>query len=134
MTHRKRGLVAGILFLAVALTPIAAVSGPFEDGLDAYNVGDYVTAWWLWRPLAGQGDAAAQYGLGVMYERGQGVRQDYVQAHMWYSLAAARLPPGEDHDRAVEVRDAVAALMTPAQIAEAQKLAREWRPRGEQAE
>ena len=55
MTHRKRGLVAGMLFLAVALTPVAAVGGPLEDGLEAYNSGDYATAMTLWRPLAEQG-------------------------------------------------------------------------------
>ncbi len=50
---------------------------------------------------------------------------------MWYNLAAAGLPPGEDRDSAAEFRDGVAKLMTPAQIAEAQRLAREWRPRGQ---
>ncbi len=44
MTHRKRGLIAGILFLAVALTPVAAVSGPLEDGQGAFKSGDYETA------------------------------------------------------------------------------------------
>ncbi len=129
MTHRKRGLVAGILFLAVVLTPVAAVSGPFEDGLDAYNVGDYVTAWWLWRPLAEQGNAHAEHALGVKYRDGLGVPRDYVQAHKWFNLAASRSPPDEDRDLAVQGRDAVAASMTPAQIAEAEKLAREWRPK-----
>ncbi len=79
--------------------------------------------------------AVAQNNLGIMYEFGQGIRQDYIQAHMWFSLAASRFPPGEDRDRAVQDRDRVAALMTPAQITEAEKLAREWpqrewRPRG----
>ena len=134
MTHRKRGLVAGILFLAVALTPVAAVAGAFEDGRDAYNSGDYATALRLWRPLAEQGHARAQYNLGFSYENGGGVPQDYVQAHMWYSLAASRFPPGEDRDRATQGRDTLALFMTPAQIAEAQKLALEWKPRGEQAE
>ena len=54
--------------------------------------------------------------------------QDYVQAHMWYNLAAARMPPGEERDTAVEIRDTIAKRMTPAQVAEAQRLAREWRP------
>ena len=69
-----------------------------------------------------------------MYNNGRGVPQDYVRAHMWLNLAAARTPAGEDHDKAVNNRNAVAERMTPAQIAEAQKLAREWRPRGEQGE
>ncbi len=44
MTHRKREFVVGILFLAVALTPVAAVAGSFEDGVDAYSSGDYAAA------------------------------------------------------------------------------------------
>ena len=69
-----------------------------------------------------------------MYTVGQGVPQDYVQAHMWFNLAAARSSPGEVHDRAVQLRDALAERMTTAQVAEAQRLAREWKPRGERAE
>ena len=64
-----------------------------------------------------------------MYSNGQGVPQDYAQAHMWFNLAASKYPPGEDRDKAVKGRDIVAAKMTPAQISEAQKLAREWRPK-----
>ncbi len=48
---------------------------------------------------------------------------------MWYNLAAAGLPPGEDRDSAVKNRDIAAELMTPAQIAEAQRRAREWKPK-----
>jgi len=77
-----------LVVLAVTWTPVAAVSGPFEDGRDAAERGDYKTAMSLWRPLAEQGDAAAQYSLGVLYERGQGVRQDDVEAVKWYRLAA----------------------------------------------
>ncbi len=78
-----------------------------------------------------QGYAFAQFALGSMYEKGQGVPQDYVQAHTWYNLAASRSPPGTDRDNAVKNRDIVAAKMTPAQIAEAQRLAREWKPKKE---
>ncbi len=59
-----------------------------------------------------------------MYAKGQGVPQDYVYAHMWFNLAAAR-----GDDGANKVRDSVASLMTPAQVVEAQKLAREWAPK-----
>ena len=48
---------------------------------------------------------------------------------MRLNLAASRAPPGEDREKAIQSRDAVAELLTPAQIAEAQKLAREWKPR-----
>ena len=59
-----------------------------------------------------------------MYGKGHGVTQDYVQAYMWYILAAQ----GEKDTG--ELRDGLAKQMTPAQIAEAQKLAREWKPKG----
>jgi TPR repeat protein len=60
-----------------------------------------------------------------MYANGHGVPQDYVLAHMWFNLAAAT---GMVETAAAD-RDMVAAKMTPAQIAEAQKLAREWKPK-----
>lgn len=59
-----------------------------------------------------------------MYFEGLGVPQDYVQAHVWMNLAAATAGPKEYG----ELRDIVAKRMTPAQISEAQKLAREWKP------
>ncbi len=82
-----------------------------------------------YRKAAEQGVARAQYNLGFMYSHSQGVPQDYVQAHMWYNLAASRFAPGSNRDRAVKNRDIIAAKMTPAQIAEAQRLAREWKPK-----
>jgi len=60
-----------------------------------------------------------------MYDQGQGVPQDFVEAHKRYNLAASRAT-GDDQKQYADERDAVAALMTPAQIAEAQTLAREW--------
>ncbi len=78
---------------------------------------------------AEQGDARAQSNLGLMYVGSLGVPQDYVQAHMWLDLAASRFPSGEDRDKALKERDRVAKKMTPAQISEAQKLAREWKPK-----
>jgi TPR repeat protein len=62
----------------------------FQDGMDAYNRGDYATTLEEWRPLAEQGDALAQNNLGWMYYNGYGVPQDYVQARMWFTLAAAQ--------------------------------------------
>jgi hypothetical protein len=87
---------------------------------------DYAEAAKWYRKAAEQGVAVAQHNLGFMYDKGEGVPQDYVQAHMWYNLAASRLPPGTDRDKAVKDRDVFAKRMTPAQIAEAQRLAREW--------
>jgi TPR repeat protein len=74
-----RCILAGIV-LILMLTGGAA-AGPHEDGVAAHERGDYATALRLWRPLAEQGKANAQYNLGVMYDKGQGVTQDYVQAH-----------------------------------------------------
>ena len=85
---------------------------------------DYAAAVSWYRKAAEQGHASAQNNLGLMYGKGQGVTQDYVQAHMWWNLAAAK----GDTD-AVKNRDLIAAKLTPAQIAEAQKLAREWKPK-----
>ena len=90
---------------------------------------DYAKALQWWRKAAERGYAKAQSKLGFMYRNGQGVPQDYVQAHKWYNLVASRLPPGIDRDRAVKNRFIIAQKMTPAQISEAQKLAREWRPK-----
>jgi TPR repeat protein len=76
---------------------------------------------------AEQGDASAQFNLGVSYLNGQGVPQDYVQAHLWFNLAGVQATDSDK--KAAEARDNVAALMTPAQVAEAQRLAREWNPK-----
>jgi uncharacterized protein len=79
---------------------------------------------WL-RKVAEQGDAYSQYYLGQMYEAGLGVPQNYVQAHMWINLAAPRLGgmPGI-RDEAIKDRNHLTSLMSPVQIAEAQRLAR----------
>jgi TPR repeat protein len=61
-----------------------------QRGLDAYYRQDYETALQEWRPLAQQGEAAAQYNLGVMYERGEGVAKDEAEAVRWYTQAAAQ--------------------------------------------
>ena len=74
-----------------------------------------------YRRAADHGVVAAQMMIGAMYTAGRGVPQDYVQAHMWFNLAAAR---GNDDGR--EARDLVSASMTAPQIAEAQRAASEW--------
>jgi TPR repeat protein len=76
---------------------------------------------------AARGQAEAQYNLGVLYLNGQGIAQDEVQAYKWLDLAAATYTAKAEREEAVKTRDSVAAKMTPAQIAEAQKLASEWK-------
>ena len=88
---------------------------------------DYVeAAKWL-QLAANQGHVWAQSNLAFMYRDGEGVPQDYVKAHMWFNLASAGAPATSRSDY-VEYRDELARRMTSAQIAEAQKLAREWKP------
>ncbi len=188
----RRFLAASAIVMTLAG---AAVAGPWEDGVAAYNRGDFAAAVALMLPLAESGDAAAQFNLGVAYANGRGTAQDYreslrwfrraaeqgaalaqfnlgviyqrglgvpqdraqaarwylsaaegeepraqleiglklaegegiaqdvVRAHMWLNLAAS---VGE-RDAAMH-RDIVARRMTPGQIAEAEHLARTWKP------
>lgn len=62
-----------------------------EEGLAAYNRGDFATALKEFRPLAEQGEAGAQTILGAMYENGKGVPEYYVEAVKWYRLAAEQV-------------------------------------------
>ncbi len=90
---------------------------------------DYKEAVRWYQVAADQGTADAQSNLGFMYTNGQGVPQDYIQAHMWYNLAASGRQDDDDRKMAARNRDSIAEKMTPEQIAEAQRLAREWRPK-----
>jgi len=95
-----------------------------------YNFGIGVTnlveAVKWYRKAAEQGVAAAQCNLGNCYFRGDGVPEDYVEAYKWYNLAA-----GQGNNGAIKLRDGIRTLMTPAQIAEAQRLSREFVPHKE---
>ena len=161
----RSSIVLMVLFVCLAALPAWADG---QVGVDAYKRGDYATAQREWRQLAEQGDADAQYNLGVMYdfakgvpqdftaarqwyekaaaqghagaqnnlgglyEFGHGVKRDYVRAYMWYSIASAHPTGVPQKDVATENLDEIAGRMTSAQIAEAKKLAREWRrPRGQ---
>ena len=187
-------------FISILLLSILCLAVPvwadFQAGMDANNRGDYATALREWRPLAEQGDALAQYNLGLLYRKGRGVSQDDVQARQWYTKAATQgqakaqfnlgtlyfngegvpkdyqqalrwfrlaadqgealaqtkiaimyddgqgvpqdivqaykwysLAATNGDKPAAELRDTIANQMIPAQIAEAQKLAREWKPK-----
>ncbi len=121
---------------ATALREFRPLAGQ-GNGLAQYSIGlmyyngqgvkqDYAEAVKWYRKAADQGDAGAQSNLGVMYHTGQGVTHDHVQAHMWFNLAGA-----QGDKEAAKNRDIVAKLMTPAQIAEAQRRAGKWRPSGQ---
>jgi len=122
MTSQK--IAIGLVAVALFIGSMTAHADDFDVGDEAYQRGDYATALPISQHLADQGHAKAQTNLGFMYGKGHGVTQDYVQAYMWYILAAQ----GEKDTG--ELRDGLAKQMTPAQIAEAQKLAREWKPKG----
>lgn len=85
---------------------------------------DHVEAANWYKKAAEQGLAIAQYALAWMYANGDGVPTDNIQAFMWWNLAAAQGFIG-----AKEHRSAIEKMMTPAQIAEAQKLSRERKPK-----
>ena len=82
----KRIVLAFATMLSLAFTPLAAQD--FQKGYAAAQAGDFATALQEWTPLAEQGDASAQYNLGVIYGKGLGVPQDYAEAVRWYRLAA----------------------------------------------
>ena len=73
--------------IAPFLAPVNAAAD-YLVGAEAYEQGDYATALREWRPFAEQGDAEAQYNLGVMYANGEGVPKDDAEALKWYRKAA----------------------------------------------
>ena len=84
---------------------------------------DYGEAFRWFQKAAEQNHIIAQLQLAVMYEQGRGVVQNYVLAHMWYNLAGLL-----GMEAAHEERDRITEDMNPDQIAEAQRLVREWKP------
>jgi TPR repeat protein len=78
---------------------------------------------WL-RKAADQDESTAQTLIGAMYAKGDGVPKDLVLAYQWTNLAAAK---GGEH--AIKIREVLEGMMTQAQIAEAQRLSREWKPK-----
>jgi len=139
---------------------LPAMAGAMEDAETAWNRQDYATAERLYRPLAEQGRAGAQHALGKMYENGEGVPRDPVEAARWYRLAAEQghtgaqfylggmyyagegvardyvqafvwfslSEAGGQGDFAAKSRAKAAEKMTAAQIAEAERRVREWKP------
>ena len=97
----------------------------YERGLGVPQ--DYAEAVLWYRLAAEQGDAEAKHNLGLMYATGEGVTQNFVLAHMWFNLAAAQGVEGS-----IKGRDMAAERMTSDQITEAQRLAREWKPKASQ--
>jgi TPR repeat protein len=112
---RKSILIGGVI-MALA-NASGSLAGPWEDGMAAYNRGDYMPAIRLFRPLAEAGNPKAQSVIGVMYRKGEGVARSSARAFMWFSLAAAR----GDAKAKAELHE-VSREMTPAEIAQAQDI------------
>jgi len=87
-----------------------------SDANRAYSAGNFTEASDLFMPLAQQGEASAQFNLGVMYYKGQGVPQDYEKAVMWLNKTIANTDSNEQK-LLIKIRNAVARLMTEQQIA-----------------
>src|SRR5690348_14578516 len=113
---RKSQALAGAVAVLV-LSGAAAVAGPWEDGMVAYNRGDYVPAIKLLRPLAQTGNTRAQTVLGVMYRRGEGVARSSARAFMWFSLAAKKGDPS-----AKASLQEMSKEMSPAEMAHAEEM------------
>jgi TPR repeat protein len=115
---KQRTIVIGAVMTAQLLGTSAAFAGPWEDGMAAYNRGDYVPAVRVFRALAEQGNAKAQNVLGVMFRKGEGVPKNPARAHMWFSVAAKR---GEAGARA-ELRE-MSRTMTAQEVSQAEAMA-----------
>lgn len=115
----KQYALAGGLLLTLTST---ATYADYSAGLSAYQTGSFYTAFQEFQTSAQAGDADSQYMLARLYADGKGTLQDYVEAHKWANLAAAR-----GHKKAAELRESLTERMTQRQIAEAQTAAGEWR-------
>ena len=86
--QRMNGTINTMLALSVMLMASSVCQADFQEGVEAYNRGDYKTALKEWLIFAEQGYAEAQYNLGVMYANGQGAPEDDTEAAKWYRKAA----------------------------------------------
>lgn len=103
------------------------LGGLFERGQGVPK--DYAKARAWYEKAAAQGSSDAQIYLGSLYEGGSGVQQDYVRAYMWYNLAATPRTGNDPWKSAIYLREKVSSRMTPAQIVEAQRLAKQCEAR-----
>jgi len=113
--------------------PVIALAGTDEDYFDravaAYLNHDYETAWKMLKPLADRGQLNSMFYIGEMYENGAGVKQDLVKAYLWYSLHSLR--GGDkyaDGDNTSGLLPRLAKKMSTTEVAEAKRMAAEWKP------
>lgn len=106
------------IVLSFSLSFLGSASADYNEGLRAYEAGDYLVAAKDWLSAGSQGDVASQFRLAQLYEQGLGVPQDLVEAHRWYNIAASQ---GDAQAR--KARDELETRLTTDQLAEAQRLA-----------
>ena len=144
-----------LLLAALFFTISSVWAGDLEDGNTAWKAGDYSKALEKYKMASAQGNADAPYHVGSMYSEGMGILQDKAEAVKWFRLAASRGNTNSQNNLASmyyfgngaiqdyvkaymwaniasikgkyfsALRDLIANSMTPQQIAESQKLARE---------
>jgi TPR repeat protein len=127
--RRRQLLAVAVLALASLMAyPASAqdqpLADPLQEGLRAYSQRNFVGALRHWTPLAQRGNASAQYNLGRMYARGEGVSRDLPEAYKWFTLASAGGRREGD-----QARLAIGRTMTATQMAEGLRRAEEFRRR-----
>jgi TPR repeat protein len=93
----------------------------FYDGRGVPQDFERAAKWF--EKAAGQGYTNAQRNLGELYFTGKGVKRDYVESYKWFNLCAA-----SGNETCADHRDVVAKKLSASKLAEAQRLAREWKP------
>lgn len=90
--RRSLNMSRRCLLLMVAITRLCSVlfAADFGDGVKAFNTGDYATAMAIWKTLADQGNADAQFRIGQLYQFGNGVEENRDEAVKWYKAAAEK--------------------------------------------
>ena len=117
--------------IAVAQFSLGVMNFPIGDPSFDAAKGNLAQALVWYRRAAEQGDIGVQVALGLAYAQGIGVAQDYVKGDKWFNIAASRAKSADELADIASHHNKLAHVMTSSQIAEAQKLAREWRAKTE---
>ena len=116
---------------AVAQFSLGVMNCPIGDPSFDAAKGNLAQALVWYRRAAVQGDIGAQVALGLAYAQGIGVVQDYIETDKWFNIAASRAKSADELADIAGHHNKLAHVMTSSQIAEAQKLTREWRAKPE---
>ena len=120
---RLRRVTIALVLLIGLMQPASA---DFNHGMNAFSLESYTTALREWRSAARAGDARAQHAIGYLYLAKKGVSQDFAEAHKWFEIAAANLPPGEARGRATRLRDLTAGKLSSENYKRVHQAALDW--------